>query len=214
MDVDARKIKAAVAAGERFEITSEASARARDERLEKALAVFLEASGAGGIAEYLECCVDELVANGKKANAKRAFFADSGLDINDGAQYERGMKSFKSALADGAAKNARTQRRLSLRVTLALRALPEEIVVEVRNNSVLTKSERERIQDKRAKISGAASLADALPDLLDGEEGAGLGLAMVAATLKKIGAAEESFQTFCENGETVSRIILPRAARP
>ena len=40
-------------------------------------------------------------------------------------------------------------------------------------------------------------------------EGAGLGLIIMILMLEKIGLTEENFQILCENGETITRIILP-----
>ena len=48
-----------------------------------------------------------------------------------------------------------------------------------------------------------------MEQILDNSEGAGLGLVIMILMLEKIGLTEENFQVICENGETITRIILP-----
>ena len=53
------------------------------------------------------------------------------------------------------------------------------------------------------------SLEEGMSAMLDESEGAGLGLTMMVLMLKKIGLTEENYQVISENGETITRLILP-----
>ena len=45
--------------------------------------------------ESLSYCLKELANNAKKANTKRIYFEDHNLDINNKADYIKGMEHFK-----------------------------------------------------------------------------------------------------------------------
>ena len=64
------------------------------------LRVFLEELNQNQMIEYLSYCLSELITNAKKANTKRVYFKLKKLDISNQADYELGMKSFKSDTLD------------------------------------------------------------------------------------------------------------------
>ena len=86
------------------------------------------------------------------------------------------------------------------------------ILLEVRNNVEINKKEYVRIHDKLARSRKYTSLEEALQQVLDPSEGAGLGLVILVLMLKKIGLDEDCFDIWAESGETVARITVPVAA--
>lgn len=207
--VDVEKIKEAVSSGAPVSVTTYTLPRSVERYMEDTLATFLNELGQTKMAEYLTYCLGELTTNAKKANTKRVYFIEKGLNIKDPKDYAQGMEGFKQDTLTNLQHYVSLQRQAGLYVKLLLQVRQGKIKIEVRNNSELTVFEYKRIHDKHARAEQYSSLEEALSQLLDDSEGAGLGLVMMVLMLKKIGLVDENFQTVCEGGETINRIILP-----
>jgi putative nucleotidyltransferase with HDIG domain len=180
--------------------------------IEEVLDVFLSELGQKRLKDYLVYCLRELAVNAKKANTKRVYFESRGLDINDPDQYEEGMTAFKQDTMDNIAWYLQKQKEKGYYVKVIFQAKGPNIILEVRNNVEINKKEYVRIHDKLARSRKYESLEEAMQQVLDPSEGAGLGLVILVLMLKKIGLDEECFDIWAENGETVARITVPVAA--
>lgn len=180
--------------------------------MEEVLDVFLAELGQKKLKDYLVYCLRELAVNAKKANTKRVYFESRGLEINDAEQYEEGMKTFKQDTMDNISWYLQKQKEKGYYVKIIFQAKGATIVLEVRNNVEITKKEYVRIHDKLARSRKYTSLEEALSQVLDPSEGAGLGLVILVLMLKKIGLDEECFDLWAESGETVARITVPVAS--
>jgi len=180
--------------------------------MEEVLDIFLTELGQKKLKDYLVYCLRELAVNAKKANTKRVYFESRGLDINDPAQYEEGMSSFKQDTMDNIAYYLQKQKEKGYYIKIIYQAKGANITLEVRNNVEINKTEYVRIHDKLARSRQYSSLEEALQQVLDPSEGAGLGLVILVLMLKKIGLDEECFDIWAESGETVARITVPVAA--
>ncbi len=179
--------------------------------MESVLDVFLEELGQKKLKDYLVYCLRELAVNAKKANTKRVYFEVKGLDIDEPSDYEEGMKTFKDDTLENIAYYLQKQKEKGLYVKLIFQARGPNIIIEVRNNVEINKKEYVRIHDKLARSRAYNSLEEALSNVLDASEGAGLGLVILVLMLKKIGLDEDCFDIWAENGETVARITVPIA---
>jgi putative nucleotidyltransferase with HDIG domain len=65
------------------------------------------------------------------------------------------------------------------------------------------------MHDKLSRAQQYTSVDQAMSQIIDQSEGAGLGIIIMILMLEKIGLTEENFQILSENGETITRIILP-----
>ena len=119
------------------------------------------------------------------------------------------MQTFKNDTLENINYYLKKQKDAGLFVKLILQAKNNTIKIEVRNNAKLTQFETERIQNKIEQAQKFNSIEDALSTVLDDTEGAGLGLVIIILMLEKIGMTVDSFQSVCENDETITRIILP-----
>ena len=209
LSVDLEKIKLAIRSEIPLSITTYTIPHEMELYLENVLREFLRILGQPQMAEYLVYCQKELMTNAKKANTKRVFFADKGLNLNDEADYARGMSSFKNETLDNLSYYLQLQKQAGYYIKFILHAKNKQIKMEVRNNAELSLFEYRRIHDKLSRAEQYASVGDAMAQVIDESEGAGLGLIIMILMLQKIGLADGSFQTFCEKGETVSRLILP-----
>ena len=209
VSLDTSKVKMAIRSGIPLSITTYTLPREMSEYMEEVLVSFLSELGQEHMGTYLRYCLNELVTNAKKANTKRIYFREKNLDLFDDAEYEIGMKTFKEETLTNIRHYLAMQKLTGLYVKLILQTRNNKIKIEVRNNSTLTFREYKRMHDKLSRAQQYTSVDQAMTQVVDLSEGAGLGIIIMILMLEKIGLTEENFQILCENGETITRIILP-----
>ena len=192
-----------------IEITSYTLPRNMEAYIQKVLEIFLEECYQDHLKEYLKFCLGELLTNSKKANTKRVYFEEKHLDINDPKDYELGMKTFKDEAFDNANYYLDLQRKAGLYVKLILQLKADKVIIEIRNNSVITDMEKSRIQQKLDNVQQFKSMDEVVNKVLDTTEGAGLGIIIIILMLQKVGLSKDNYQVFSTEDETVTRVILP-----
>ncbi|WP_461247859.1 hypothetical protein [Treponema sp. R6D11] len=93
--VDENKIKKAIKSGLPMTITTYTVPKEIEVYLEQVIEVFLKHTNQLKLKDYVVYCVQELVVNAKKANTKRVYFQERGLDITNPDEYKTGMEKFK-----------------------------------------------------------------------------------------------------------------------
>ncbi|MBO5400561.1 MAG: HDOD domain-containing protein [Spirochaetaceae bacterium] len=209
VNIDVTKIRKAIQSGIPLSITTYTLPHEMEVYMGDVLTAFLSELNQSSMVEFLTYSLNELVTNAKKANTKRVYFAEKQLNINDLNDYNQGMVNFKQETLDNINHYLEIQKAKGLYVKLILQARPNEIKIEVRNNSELTAFEYKRIHDKIEKAHQYSSIEEAFSQVLDETEGAGLGLIIMILMLRKIGLDDDNYQVLCENGETINRIIIP-----
>ena len=207
--VDRSKIRMAIETGVPLSITTYTIPHGVEVYMTEVLTVFLTELNQKQMIEYLSYCVSELITNAKKANTKRVYFKTKNLNINEPLEYAKGMATFKDDTMQNIHHYLDLQKKTGLYVKFMLQMRNNKIKIEVRNNAELTYFEYKRIHDKLSRAQQYTSINEAISQILDSSEGAGLGLIIMILMLTKIGLTEENFQVLCENGETITRIILP-----
>ena len=81
VSLDVSKIRMAIRAGIPLSITTYTLPREMSVYMEEVLTAFLTELNQTQMIEYLKYCLGELVSNAKKANTKRLYFKEKGLDI-------------------------------------------------------------------------------------------------------------------------------------
>jgi putative nucleotidyltransferase with HDIG domain len=207
--VDEEKIKKAIQSGLPLTITTYTLPKEIEVYIEQVVDVFLKQTNQLKLKDYIIYCIQELVVNAKKANTKRVYFEERGLDINDPDQYKEGMAKFKEETLSQIGHYLQLQKEKGLYIKLILQLKRNTIQIEVRNNVRATKTEQLRIQDKLARSRQYSNLEDALSQILDDSEGAGLGLVILVLMLKKIGLDDDSFVFKSTDKFTISSIAIP-----
>jgi len=207
--VDENKIKKAIKSALPLTITTYTLPKEIEVYLEQVIGVFLKHTNQLKLKDYIVYCVQELVVNAKKANTKRVYFQERGLDINNPDDYKEGMLKFKEDTLSNIHHYLQLQKKKGLYIKIILQIKRNTINIEIRNNVQATKTEQIRIQDKLARSRQYKSLEDALNQVLDDAEGAGLGLVILILMLKKIGLADEAFSIKTKEKETVANISIP-----
>lgn len=171
------------------------------------LKLFLKECEQEHLFNCLSYCLLELLDNASKANAKRIYFQEKNLNINDDADYQNGMKSFKANISENSKHYIEELRAGFLEVHLLL-SLDNVISLRVSNNTKITQAEYKRIQEKIEKTKNYASLEDAFGDI-DQTEGSGLGIISIVLMLKKLGLDTENLKFAVTDTETVATIEIP-----
>jgi len=207
--VDEGKIKKAIQSGLPLTITTYTFPKDIEVYIEQVIEVFLRHVNQLKLKDYIVYCVQELVVNAKKANTKRVFFIERGLDIDNVNDYTEGMQSFKEETISNISHYLQLQKEKGFYIKVILQIKRNTINIEIRNNVKATKMELLRIHDKMAKSRQYDNLEDALTQVLDDSEGAGLGLVILVLMLKKIGLDDEAFCMRSNDKQTSARISIP-----
>jgi putative nucleotidyltransferase with HDIG domain len=177
--------------------------------LDKVLESFLGELGQEKLKEPLSYCLRELAVNAKKANTKRAYFLEKGLDLTNEKDYESGMKNFKQDTFDNIQYYLQKQKELGLYIKVVFQTKGTSLSIMVRNNVEITRKEQIRVFDRLARSRAFTSLEEAFSTVLDSTEGAGLGIVILVLMMKKIGLTEDCFAIDSEDGETVATLTIP-----
>ena len=207
--VDEEKIKKAIQSGLPLTITTYTHPKEIEIYIEQVIDSFLKHMNQTKLRDYIVYCVHELVVNAKKANTKRVYFAERGLDINNDGDYLLGMRDFKEDTIGNIAHYLQLQKEKGLYIKIILQVKRNTINIEIRNNVSANKLEQLRIQDKMARSRQFNSLEDALSQVLDDSEGAGLGLVILVLMLKKMGIDDDAFEIKAKGNITTARISIP-----
>ncbi len=154
-------------------------------------------------------CLEEIISNSVKANIKRAYFISHNLDINNPADYEAGMQSFKenglSKIKDDFFVNKINS--IGLYVKLYFSVINGCLTITAKNNSVMSKEEVERVNTK-LKLSENKSPEELFMNSIDQTEGAGLGIIMIKKILSQISSAEDCFSIQTTDTETITELKI------
>jgi putative nucleotidyltransferase with HDIG domain len=207
--VDETKVKKAVQSGIPLTITTFTLPHEIEMYVEQVITVFLKLVDQEKLKDYIVYCVQELAVNAKKANTKRVYFNERGLDLSKPDDYKEGMTNFKENTLNNIAHYLQLQKEQGLYIKLIFQIKNNIIHIEIRNNVAVTKTELIRIHDKLARSRQYNNLEDALSQVLDDSEGAGLGLVILVLMLKKMGLDEDCFDIVGTEKETIARIVIP-----
>jgi hypothetical protein len=165
--------------------------------------------------DHMEICYSaakELVINATKANVKRALFAKEGLNIEDPADYEKGIVKFKDHLTEDKIQQFKDIFiKFNLPVMATFYYSADVLNIKVKNNFPLLEFEELRIRDKFRKSTSFSSLIDFFMEYGDSTEGAGMGLTMVGILLDQSGISKHSFSLYSSKkyNETAAKIEIP-----
>lgn len=209
LETDTKVIEEAIKLQMPIVITSYTLPKSMEFYIREVTSLFLKECRQEHLFEYLNFCLTELLTNAKKANTKRVYFSEKKLDINNPEDYKKGMKDFKEETLTNIDYYLELQKKAGLYIKLQLQLRADKIHIEIRNNSLLTKEENEKIRKKLASVQKYTSLEDAYANVLDQSEGAGLGIIIIILMLEKVGLDKNSYQVFIDENETVASLVLP-----
>lgn len=210
---DKEKIRLAVQLHTPLEVMSYTLPREKERYIQEILMYFLIQCHQEHMTDNLVFCLSELLTNAKKANTKRIYFKEQKLDINNEMDYHQGMVSFKDDMLANLEHYLLLQKEAGLYIKLILQLYDEGIKIEIRNNSVLTVFEKQRINEKLKIARKYEEPKQVIARVIDQTEGAGLGIIIIVLMLRKIGLPKDSYKVFSTDAETVTQMILPLNAQ-
>ncbi len=164
----------------------------------------------GFLGEFVLVLLREVTGNCSKAHAKRLFFRNEGLDIQNPGQYRAGVERFGSEVLERweafRAQNARNEFFIEIRFNLNADAL----VLTIRNNCTVLPQEWERIETRFDTFRRYPSLESAMKYIRDESEGAGFGIVLSLLMLSNAGIPPENFSIQRGATETITTLVLPR----
>lgn len=159
----------------------------------------------------LYTCIKELAVNGAKANIKRILFDEVKIDLENEADYRRGLEVFREKLTDKfISEYAQKAKDRGLFVDIKFEYDDDRLTVEVINNSALTKREDERIRDKFRDGLKYDNIGELYMEMQDNSEGAGMGIALILMMLKSEGVDPHFFTIYSDyQSKTMAKITFP-----
>ncbi len=181
-----------------------------EETIKYGLSTILESYGKSTLVNTVYNVLFESVLNGLKANAKKLFFLENSLNIDNPEDYAKGILLFKkdinkSNLRQSGERNR--ARNIFVRVKFAYD--DNGLEIEVLNNTELLPAEETRIREKLALGEKYDDLMSYYMDNSDSTEGEGLGLVLSLILLKAENLDPSLFRIGTKNGLTFARIEIP-----
>jgi putative nucleotidyltransferase with HDIG domain len=177
--------------------------------LDRILEIYLAELGQERILDPLSYCLKELIINAQKANTKRIYFEEKGLDITREEDYQKGMKDFRTEMALHLEHWLEQLHSRQLHISVTFHTTGGNLVISVKNSAELTPGELARIYDRIARARAHYSFVEALAAPLDSLEGAGLGILILLQFLKRLGLGEEAFSIEARDGTTIASVLIP-----
>ena len=155
--------------------------------IEQIITAFLKVIQHEHMKDFMIYLVKELISNAIKANTKRIYFDEKGLNLNNVDDYWKGMATFKEETVKNSEYYARKQEEKGLYIEFSIQRINKIITIEMKNNVKITNIEEKRIKNKIKQGKKYIVLEDAATDAIDTTEGYGLGLIILMLLMKKMG---------------------------
>lgn len=162
------------------------------------------------IKNVLFTIIRELLVNAIKANTKRIHFNKKNLNIENEADYKKGIKDFKDAMAANPEEFVELLFKNNLFVQVSISYQSDPITISVINNSSLSPTEKKRIMEQRKKAQMMENLSEVIEEIVDFSEGAGLGIPMIVMMLRNTGSQDESFNIYSDDNYTKAQLSVPK----
>lgn len=207
---DAEQIITGVAAGRKFVLVTHTLTNKVEKQIDFLIGTILKKYDRESLQAALYSCIKEVVVNATKANAKKVFFEEQGLNFSDRTDYIEGMKRLKKLLSERWIQEyglKAKQRNMELSVTFIHNI--DGMRVEVRNDADILPTDEERIRLKLAEGTAYDDLASFYIKNADNTEGEGLGLVMNLVLLKAENINPGLFRIGMVDGKSLARLEIP-----
>lgn len=210
--LDNTKITSMLEKGEDFHFLRFGPSRAFDQELILVLDLLSNFYGKVDFGSILYTIVKDLILNGFKANFKRVFFMENALDIDSPADYELGVRMYKSFILAGKS-SAYTQvaEEKNFYVDITIHHNKESVLVTVKNNNRLMPSEKLKIKNSLVHAQNYDDIMEYYIERGDSSEGEGIGIALCIILMKGEGIPTQNFKITSNEKETVATLIIPVA---
>ena len=160
--------------------------------------------------EEISYFLREFVTNANKSNLKRIYFKFLSLNIDDPKSYQQGMQTFAKDLHDKLNLLSLDFNKYSLYTKVSYQLKYNVLTVKVKNSSIPTPQEIERIRDMIQESKHIRDIAEAYQNLSDMTEGTGMGLITSMLMLRSMGLDESAYKITVDknNRETIVSVDI------
>jgi hypothetical protein len=209
-----KNLQIAVDDGKVIRVISYAMSSDVENTLDKIVTRILEKYNRTDLKSLVYTCTKELAINGTKANLKRIFFEEKGLDIEHEVDYEKGMQLYKDVMKEELTLQYGRKAKLNgLYVKISFIYSEDVLKIEVRNNTAITKQEERRLREKLATTMKYDDLMQYYMDNADDTEGSGMGIALIIILLKGEKIDPNLFRMSIKENITTARIEIPMSEK-
>ncbi len=153
----------------------------------------------------------ELIHNAVKANIKRLYFREKGLNINTVKDYRTGMETFKEeAICSGKEKFNAMLKDANLIVRIFFKNTDDYLHISTINNCPALDIELDKINARISKAYRYKNISQAFDDVVDDSEDSGLGLIVNFFILKSIGFPSKAFRVYRKDNLTIATLSVPK----
>lgn len=177
--------------------------------LDESLAKYLESLGKSEYFTHLSYILKELANNANKANLKRIYFLQRGIDINSQVDYEDGMKEFKEYINTNMEKYIEELKKNKYFVRIDFYLSNNYFVMSVINNAKLLPIEKKRISEKMKNAVKFKTMEEVFSQGLDQIEGGGFGTILTILMLRKMGLDAKMLRYLPKDKYTQVQILVP-----
>jgi len=208
------RIDEAVKTGKTVKLIAYSVSPSIEDRLKKILESYLAHYGCGILHDTLYTAVKELLINATKANYKNIFFENynSRNRAENVIDYHTSLKLFRLEMSrEGAQYLTRLSRLKDLKAEVTFRVRDMVLGINVVNPAVMTPVEMENVERKLAFARNCNDITEYFEVQEDdpNQEGAGLGIILIAMILRSLGLANGGFSITSSNGKTVATLAVP-----
>ncbi len=203
-------IEVAVASNRQINLISYALSEDMEKKLEAVIEKILSRFERLDLKSTIYTCIKELAINGTKANIKKIYFDELGIDEDNDEEYDKGIKLFKEHFSEEwlyeYGKKAKEEGYF-----VKIKFFYDEygMRVEVTNNVQILPVDEKRLREKLAKAMQYDNIAEFYMENADATEGEGIGIALVVLLLKGEGIDPGLFRVGIIDKLTTSRIEIP-----
>ncbi|HCL55532.1 MAG TPA: histidine kinase [Spirochaetia bacterium] len=205
-----KNIQIAINSGQTIRVISYSMSDDIEKKIDAIIENILVKYGQPDHKSFIYTVIKELAINGTKANLKRIFFEEKGLNIHDEKDYEAGMQQYKEVMTEEMAViYGQKAREKGLYVKISFFHEPDGLRIEIINSTKMTPQEEKRLRDKLAKTMTYNDLMEFYMDNADNTEGAGMGMALIITLMKSSEIDPNLFRIMSQEESTIARIEIP-----
>jgi len=206
-----KNLQIAIDDGKVIRVISYAMSSDVENTLDKIISRILKKYRRPDLKSLVYTCTKELAINGTKANLKRIFFIENGLDISREEDYKKGMELYKNVMREEITlQYGLKAKQQGLFVKISFLYNHNFLRIEVTNNTGITKQEEKRLREKLKKTMKYDDLMQYyLDNTDDADEGAGMGIALIIIMLKGEKIDPNLFRMCINERVTTARIEIP-----
>ena len=152
----------------------------------------------------------ELAVNATKANAKKVFFNENGVENESSPKFAECVKKFKENLSEEWIQLYGQKAKLSmLFVCIMIEHDENGLVIKVKNTSEISETDETRLREKLRHGLKYQDLSDYYLNNMDQTEGEGIGLVLNLFVMKGENFNPGLFRIGNVNGYAVARVEIP-----